>query len=151
MLTGTVVEDADSAPEAGTALLETGVDAVLVKGGHVPGEQVQDILVTADGSQTFEHPRIDTEATHGSGCSLAAAIAARLANGDELADAVAGATDFLARAVRYYYDVGEGPGAVNHAVDLRNAAAREATAEEVEVILERLVATDVSALVPEVG
>ncbi|NGM68070.1 bifunctional hydroxymethylpyrimidine kinase/phosphomethylpyrimidine kinase [Natronolimnobius sp. AArcel1] len=151
VLTGIAVEDADSAREAGNELLETDVDAALIKGGHVPGEQVQDILVTADGSQTFEHPRIDTEATHGSGCSLAAALAARLANGDPLADAVAGATDFLARAVRYYYDVGEGPGAVNHAVDLRNAAAREATTEEVEIILERVVTADVSALVPEVG
>ncbi|MFU8866572.1 bifunctional hydroxymethylpyrimidine kinase/phosphomethylpyrimidine kinase [Natronococcus sp.] len=151
VLSGVEVTDGESAREAGEAILETGVDAVLVKGGHVPGETVRDRLVTAEGVETFEHPRIDTEATHGSGCTLAAAIAARLSKGESLETAVEGATDFLARAVRYYYDVGEGPGAVNHAVDLRNAAAREPTAEAVQEVVDRLVAADVSRLVPEVG
>ncbi|RKD98308.1 bifunctional hydroxymethylpyrimidine kinase/phosphomethylpyrimidine kinase [Halopiger aswanensis] len=151
VLTGIEVVDEESAREAGREILETGADAVLVKGGHVPGERVQDVLVTADEVRAFEHPRIGTEATHGSGCALAAAIAARLANGQPLSDAVGGATDFLARAVRYYYDVGEGHGAVNHMASLRNEAAREATAEEVEAVVEEFVAADVSGLVPEVG
>ncbi|MDG5819068.1 bifunctional hydroxymethylpyrimidine kinase/phosphomethylpyrimidine kinase [Natronococcus sp. A-GB7] len=151
VLTGIEVVDAASAREAGEAILETGVDAVLVKGGHVPGETVRDRLVTEEGVRTFEHPRIGTEATHGSGCTLAAAIAARLSKGESLEPAVEGATDFLARAVRYYYDVGEGHGAVNHAVDLRNAAAREPTAEAVQEVVDRFVDRDVSGLVPEVG
>jgi hydroxymethylpyrimidine kinase / phosphomethylpyrimidine kinase / thiamine-phosphate diphosphorylase len=151
VLTGIEVVDAESAREAGEAILETGVDAVLVKGGHVPGETVRDRLVTAEGVRTFEHPRIGTEATHGSGCTLAAAIAARLAKGESLKPAVEGATDFLARAVRYYSDVGEGHGAVNHVVDLRNAAAREPTAEAVQEVVDRFVERDVSRLVPEVG
>jgi hydroxymethylpyrimidine kinase / phosphomethylpyrimidine kinase / thiamine-phosphate diphosphorylase len=151
VLSGIEVIDAGSAREAGKTILETGVDAVLVKGGHVSGETVQDRLVTAEGVETFDHPRVDTEATHGSGCTLAAAIAARLARGDPLKTAVGGATDFLARAVRYHYDVGKGPGAVNHAVELQNAAARESTAEAVHGVVGRLVAADVSRLVPEVG
>ncbi|WP_049892642.1 bifunctional hydroxymethylpyrimidine kinase/phosphomethylpyrimidine kinase [Natronococcus jeotgali] len=151
VLSGVEVTDGASAREAGEAILETGVDAVLVKGGHVSGESVQDRLVTPDGVETFDHPRVDTEATHGSGCTLAAAIAARLATGETLESAVEGATDFLERAVRYHYDVGEGPGAVDHAVDLRNAAAREPTAEAVRGIVDRLVDRDVSRLVPEVG
>jgi hydroxymethylpyrimidine kinase / phosphomethylpyrimidine kinase / thiamine-phosphate diphosphorylase len=151
VLSGVEVTDGESAREAGEAILETGVDAVLVKGGHVPGETVRDRLVTAGGIETLEHPRIDSEATHGSGCTLAAAIAARLAKGEDLEQAVEGATDFLARAVRYHYDVGEGPGAVNHAVDLRDAAAREPTAEAVQRAVDRLVERDVSRLVPEVG
>ncbi|ELZ04170.1 bifunctional hydroxymethylpyrimidine kinase/phosphomethylpyrimidine kinase [Natrialba aegyptia] len=151
VLTDIAVTDEESAREAGEAIRELGVDAALVKGGHVPGETVRDVLVTDAGTTTFEHPRIDTAATHGSGCALSAAIAARLATGDDLETAVGGATDFLVRAVRYAYDVGEGDGAVNHAVELRNAAAREATSEEVQTIVDRLVDADVSELVPEVG
>jgi len=117
VLTDVVVRDDDSAHEAGTALLEMGADAALIKGGHVPGDTVRDHLVTADGIQTFEHERVDTDATHGSGCTLAAAIAARLARGEDTETAVSGATDFLARAVANHYDVGQGPGAVNHSVD----------------------------------
>ncbi|WP_121741395.1 bifunctional hydroxymethylpyrimidine kinase/phosphomethylpyrimidine kinase [Natronorubrum halophilum] len=151
VLTDIAVVDEESAREAGAAILETGVDAVLVKGGHIPGDHVRDVLVTEDGVRTFEHPRIDTEATHGSGCTLAAAITARLATGDSLETAVEGATDFLARAVRYHYDVGRGHGAVNHAVDLRNEAGRNLAAEDVQAIVDRFVERDVSVLVPEVG
>ncbi|WP_126662147.1 bifunctional hydroxymethylpyrimidine kinase/phosphomethylpyrimidine kinase [Haloterrigena salifodinae] len=151
VLTGIEVTDDESAIAAGKAILETGVDAALVKGGHVPGETVRDTLVTADGVRTFEHPRVGTEATHGSGCTLGSAIAARLATGEPLETAVEGATQFLARAVRYYYDVGEGHGAVNHMVPLRNEASRELTAEEVQAVVDRFVDADVSALVPEVG
>ncbi|NUB89535.1 bifunctional hydroxymethylpyrimidine kinase/phosphomethylpyrimidine kinase [Haloterrigena sp. SYSU A121-1] len=151
VLTGIEVTDDESAVAAGEAILETGVDAALVKGGHVPGETVRDTLVTEDGVRTFEHPRVGTEATHGSGCTLGSAIAARLAKGEPLETAVEGATQFLARAVRYYYDVGEGHGAVNHMVPLRNEASRELTAEEVQAVVDRFVDADVSALVPEVG
>jgi hydroxymethylpyrimidine kinase / phosphomethylpyrimidine kinase / thiamine-phosphate diphosphorylase len=151
VLSGISVDDGERAREAGEAILETGVDAVLVKGGHISGKTVRDRLITGEGVETFEHARIDTEATHGSGCTLAAAIAARLARGEPLEPAVEGATEFLARAVRYHYDVGRGPGAVNHAVELRNAAAREPTAEAVQSIVSRLVDHDVSRLVPEVG
>ncbi len=116
-LTGIAVQDESSAQEAGESLRDLGADAALVKGGHVPGETVRDVLVTADGATTFEHERVDTDATHGSGCTLASAIASRLAGGDDLDGAVEGATDFLARAIEHYYDVGKGPGAVNHSVD----------------------------------
>jgi predicted fused transcriptional regulator/phosphomethylpyrimidine kinase len=122
-----------------------------VKGGHVPGETVRDLLVTDDGATVFEHPRIDTDATHGSGCTLASAIAARLALGDDLETAVAGATDFMERAVRYAADVGEGPGAVHHLAELQNWAAQNETAEAVERVVQSFVRRDVSALVPEVG
>ncbi|AFZ73565.1 hydroxymethylpyrimidine/phosphomethylpyrimidine kinase [Natronobacterium gregoryi] len=117
VLTGIAVEDDASAHEAGEAILEFGADAALVKGGHVPGETVRDHLVTPEGTTTFEHERVDTDATHGSGCTLAAAITARLARGEALEAAVEGATDFLSRAIERHYDVGQGPGAVNHAVD----------------------------------
>ena len=113
VLTGVAVTDEASAREAGRSLVELGAEAALVKGGHVPGDTVRDVLVTGDGVETFEHPRIETDATHGSGCALSAAIAAQLATGAELRAAVETATDFLAVAIRNHYDVGHGPGAVN--------------------------------------
>ncbi len=116
VLTGEPVEDGASAREAGRRLCEMGADAALIKGGHVPGETVRDVLVTDGDVRVFEHPRVDTDATHGSGCTLAAAIASRLARGSDLPSAVAGGTDFLARAISHPYDVGNGPGAVNHGV-----------------------------------
>ncbi|AHG00363.1 phosphomethylpyrimidine kinase [Halostagnicola larsenii XH-48] len=151
VLTDIAVEDQRSAVEAGDALLELGAEAALVKGGHVPGETISDVLVTGSGTTTFEHTRVDTDATHGSGCTLAAAIAARLARSESLEDAVAGATDLLTRAVRYHYDVGQGPGAVNHGVEQRNRAAMEATTESIRTAVNRIVEADISPLVPEVG
>ena len=138
---------------AGEALVEMGADAALVKGGHVTGtgEDVVDVLVTGDSVEAFRHPRVDTEATHGSGCTLSSAIATRLARGDDLVDAVASGIDLLARAVRYNLDVGEGPGAVHHAVELRDRAARDDTAEAVEGVVRAFVDRNVGPLVPEVG
>ncbi len=114
VLTGVTVDDIESARTAGERLLEDGASAALIKGGHVPGPEITDLLVTDEGERAFTHPRVDTEATHGSGCTLAAAIAAGLANGDSLETAVERGGEHLETAVPAYYDVGQGPGAVNH-------------------------------------
>ncbi|WP_436927361.1 bifunctional hydroxymethylpyrimidine kinase/phosphomethylpyrimidine kinase [Halosimplex amylolyticum] len=151
VLTDVTPESEAEAREAGERLVDLGADAALVKGGHVPGESVVDVLVTGDSVETFRHPRVDTDATHGSGCTLSSAIAARLAHGDDLVDAVGAGIDLLARAVRYNLDVGEGPGAVHHAVELRDRAASDATAEAVEGVVQSFVDRDVGPLVPEVG
>ncbi len=151
VLTGVAVDDTVSAREAGERLVGMGADAALVTGGHFGVDVVQDVLVTPDGSETFEHPRVDTDATHGTGCTLAAAIVARLARGDDLTTAVRSGSALLERAVRYHHDVGHGPGAVHHLVDLRERAAREPTAEAVHRIVDRLVDANVRLLVPEVG
>lgn len=116
MLTGVDIETTADARRAGEQLVAEGVNAVLLKGGHVPGDEVIDLLITEAGVERLSHPRVETDATHGSGCTLAAAIASRLARGEDPATAVSGGTDFLARAISRPYDVGEGPGAVNHGV-----------------------------------
>ncbi|MEM4781181.1 MAG: bifunctional hydroxymethylpyrimidine kinase/phosphomethylpyrimidine kinase [Halalkalicoccus sp.] len=151
VLTGIEPTDAEDAREAGETLVEMGAEAALVKGGHLPTAEVEDVLVTGEGATVFEHARVDTEATHGSGCTLASAIAARLARGEALKPAVEGALDFMERAVRYPLDVGEGPGSVHHLAALRNRAEREPTAEAVERIVERFVSENVRELVPEVA
>jgi len=151
VLTGIDIETTADAQQAGERLIEEGAGAVLVKGGHVPGEEVTDILVTEDSVERVSHPRVDTDATHGSGCMLSAAIATRLAHGDELPTAVRTGIELLGRAVRYSIDVGEGPGAVHHMVATRDRAERQPTAEAVAGVVSEFVDSDVSRLVPEVG
>lgn len=155
VLVGGEVDDPEAAREAGERLVETGVDAALVKGGHLGGERVVDTLVVdADGgpvTHTFEHPRVDTDATHGSGCLLASAIAANLARGESLVEAVEAGTAFAERAVRYGLDVGEGPGSVHHLVALREEAERTAVVESVESIVDALVDRGAAALVRDAG
>lgn len=119
VLTDLEVEDVETAETAGDAILGLGADAALVKGGHVESDPIRDVLVTAEESYVFEHERVNTDATHGSGCTLSAAIAALLARGEPLPAAVEAGTAFLERAVAHHYDVGQGPGAVNHLVDVR--------------------------------
>jgi len=151
VLTGIEPTDAESAHEAAARLLEMGASAALVKGGHGKGDVIHDVLVSADVAREFAHPRVDTDATHGSGCTLSAAITAHLSRGVALVSAVERAVAYIDRAVRYSSDVGRGPGAVHHLVALRNRAAREPTAEAVATLVARFVADDVRPLVPEVG
>ncbi|WP_323191696.1 bifunctional hydroxymethylpyrimidine kinase/phosphomethylpyrimidine kinase [Halostella sp. PRR32] len=153
VLTGIEVVDEPSAREAGEALVSMGAEAALVKGGHVEADAdvVRDVLVTADGVETFEHPRVEGAATHGSGCTLSSAIAADLADGGSLVDVVEQGVAFMERAIRYHHDMGEGPGAVHHLAALRERADRQPTAEAVHSVVREFVDADVSAVVPEVG
>ena len=151
VLTGITVEDESSARAAGERLVEMGADGALVTGGHFGADTVRDVLVTQNGGETFEHPRVDTDATHGTGCTLSATIAAKMAHGQSLESAVEAGTSLLERAIRYHHDVGSGPGSVHHLVALRERAARQQTAEAVHRIVDRLVAANVRELVPEVG
>jgi len=150
VLTGVEPTDVESARDAGADLVAMGADAALVTGGHLDTEGVVDVLVTEDDSVVFEHPRIADAATHGSGCTLSAAIAATLATGDDLVDAVESAVDFVARAIRYHADIGAN-GAVHHHVGVRNEAAARETIAGVEGVVDDLVGADASALIPEVG
>lgn len=88
--------------------------AVLVKGGHGEGDEVVDLLFAEGSFHRFAAPRIDTRATHGTGCTLSSAIAARLACGENLASAVEGAIAYLRRAMETAPGLGEGHGPVNH-------------------------------------
>ena len=95
-------------PEAAQALRGLGAAAVLLKGGHLPGDPVEDLLATADGTTRFTHPRLAAEG-HGTGCTLASAIAARLARGEALARACEGACGYVHRALAHGHSPGLGP------------------------------------------
>ncbi len=112
---GAPVELGDEASrrEAAKRLAERG-PAVLIKGGHGEGEEVIDLLFDGVSFHRFARPRIDSRSTHGTGCTLSSAIAARLARGDEMAVAVEGAIDYLRGAIAAAYPLGSGHGPVNH-------------------------------------
>ena len=106
----------DAMEHAGRALLAQGARAALIKGGHLTGDTITDVLVTVGGVRRFTHPRIDTTSTHGTGCTLSAAVAAGLAHGRPLERAVADALDFVARAIAAAPGLGRGRGPLNHFV-----------------------------------
>lgn len=118
-LTGLVVETTDDLRRAGEALLAMGAQAVLMKGGHVAGDRVVDVLMTAAGETTFEGERIDTRHTHGTGCTLASACAAGLARGLRLEDAVAQAWNYVHVAMLRAPGLGAGHGPLDHGWTLR--------------------------------
>ena len=100
-------------------LLELGCRAVLLKGGHLPGVSVCDILATSAGWREWCSPRIDSRHTHGTGCTLASAIAAGLAQGVPLEAAVERAREYVRRAILSAPGIGRGHGPLDHAHPLR--------------------------------
>ena len=108
--------DAAEMEEQGRALLRFGCGAVLIKGGHLPGPVCTDVLVTAQNVTRLSAPRIQTQNTHGTGCSLSSGIAAGLAHGLALQEAVRRAQTWLyaAIAAAEHQKIGSGHGPVHH-------------------------------------
>jgi hydroxymethylpyrimidine/phosphomethylpyrimidine kinase len=121
-LTGLTVASPDDQRRAGEALLAMGAKAVLMKGGHVPGERVLDLLLTPGGETAFEAERIETRHTHGTGCTLASACAAGLSQGLPLAEAVARAWAYVQEALARAPGLGQGHGPLDHGWPLRGRA-----------------------------
>ena len=119
-LTGLEVRDLDGQRRAGGALLALGARAVLMKGGHVPGDTVLDLLLTPAGETVLEGPRVETRHTHGTGCTLASACAAGLARGLPLERAVAEAWAYVAEAIRRAPGLGGGHGPLDHGWPVRD-------------------------------
>jgi hydroxymethylpyrimidine/phosphomethylpyrimidine kinase len=116
-LTGTpLAHDEAEMRRQGEAILVLGPGAVLVKGGHSEGEEAVDILVDRDGMRRYVGRRIATRNTHGTGCTLSAAIAAGLAQGKPLGEAVAAAKEYVTAAIAAAdaLGVGHGHGPVHH-------------------------------------
>jgi hydroxymethylpyrimidine/phosphomethylpyrimidine kinase len=114
LLTGLPVETAADCAQAGQVLLATGAQAVLVKGGHLEGETVTDILVTKSSAQRLTAPRLKTASTHGTGCTLATAIAVGLAQNMPLIEAIRRARSYVQEAIRTAPGLGHGHGPLNH-------------------------------------
>ena len=119
ILLGQEVRDAASMERAGRALVALGARAALVKGGHLDGDIVTDVLVTADETRRFTRPRLNIPGAHGTGCTLSAAIAAQLALGTTLVQAVDESLRYVNRAMQAAPAIGHGHPPLNHAVPAR--------------------------------
>ncbi|MBH68790.1 MAG: bifunctional hydroxymethylpyrimidine kinase/phosphomethylpyrimidine kinase [Rhodospirillaceae bacterium] len=115
LLSGMVIENVDSMRSAAEILLALGPRAVLIKGGHLAGESLTDLLVTESGERTYSGPRLDTRNTHGTGCTLASAIATGLAQKYELENAIERARNYVFNAILSAPGLGSGHGPLNHA------------------------------------
>lgn len=120
LLTGLDINDVDDLTKAGDALLSRGVYAALMKGGHLDGKSVVDVLVSEEGANIMSGPRLRTRHTHGTGCTLASAVAANMALGLDLDEAVMRAREFVFEAIRTAPGFGseKGHGPLNHGLAL---------------------------------
>ena len=117
-LAGMQIVSEQDAREAAKKIVGMGANAVVVKGGHLPGPPV-DLLYDGTEFREFKAVRIDTKNTHGSGCTFASAVAAGLAKGMELVDAVGAAKEYVNEAIRYSLEIGRGHSPLNHLFRLK--------------------------------
>jgi hydroxymethylpyrimidine/phosphomethylpyrimidine kinase len=115
-LTDALVDDLPAMRRAARILVERGARAALIKGGHLEGSEAIDLLWDGSEERVWRRPRLSTPHTHGTGCTLSAAIAAGLARGLGLAEATERGVDFVARAIALAPGIGAGHGPLNHQV-----------------------------------
>ncbi|MCQ4162861.1 bifunctional hydroxymethylpyrimidine kinase/phosphomethylpyrimidine kinase [Roseomonas sp. GC11] len=114
VLSGMNISNIEEMEAAAEMMLTLGVPAVLLKGGHLPGNRLVDLLATEDGIEFFESERVESRHTHGTGCTLASAIASGLAQGLGLRGAVVRARAYVHEALRTAPGIGRGHGPLNH-------------------------------------
>ena len=114
VLSGRPIRSAADMPDAGRRILDRGPRVVLVKGGHLGGAESVDVVCTADAITEIRGPRIQTQHTHGTGCTLASAIAANLARGMDDLEAIRAARSYVEGAIRHAPGLGRGHGPLGH-------------------------------------
>ncbi|MEW6352146.1 MAG: bifunctional hydroxymethylpyrimidine kinase/phosphomethylpyrimidine kinase [Thermodesulfobacteriota bacterium] len=149
ILTGLKITDVPHMKKAAKKLQRMGPRYVLVKGGHLPESPVD---VLEDGLQNYEFTthRVRTHHTHGTGCTLASAIATLIAQGLPIMDCIDQAKRYLYRALRFSLDIGRGKGPTNHYAYIAREIARSQVLEELDKALERLKRLGIGHLIPEV-
>jgi hydroxymethylpyrimidine/phosphomethylpyrimidine kinase len=113
ILTGIKINNTKDQINAGERIIEMGCKAALIKGGHGDGGTISDILVH-EGMHIFEHEKIDTKNTHGTGCTLASSIATNLALGVSLHDACKKSIDYVTTLLKSSPSLGKGNGPLMH-------------------------------------
>ena len=114
VLAGFAIDSDEDVRRAAKEIVGLGARAVVVKGGHREAAEAVDVLYDGTIFRDYSAPRIDTTSTHGTGCTFASAIAAYLARGEPLAEAVGRAKEYLTEALRRAYPLGGGHGPVHH-------------------------------------
>ncbi|NBX03644.1 MAG: bifunctional hydroxymethylpyrimidine kinase/phosphomethylpyrimidine kinase [Alphaproteobacteria bacterium] len=113
-LSGIKILSVDDMKRAAEKILALGCKAVLLKGGHMESEEMSDVLLSDNGFDVFTSARIDTKSTHGTGCTIASAIATGLAQKLSLKDAVSRARAYVRKAIETAPQIGHGHGPLNH-------------------------------------
>jgi hydroxymethylpyrimidine/phosphomethylpyrimidine kinase len=147
-----IIRNVDDAKAAAERISMIGPEAVVVKGGHIEGKYAVDILYCKNEFRIFKAPKLDARTTHGTGCSFSAAIAAELAKGKNIPQAVEKAKRIVALAIRFGLDLGKGHGPVNPMAELYRESSRYQVllnVEEARLLLES--SSLISKLIPEVG
>ena len=108
------IRDMDDAKRAAKTIAELGCYAVLVKGGHLIGDNATDVLYCDGEWNFFDAERVETENTHGTGCTYSAAIATELGHGKDLVAAIRAAKIYITGAIQHALDIGNGHGPTNH-------------------------------------
>jgi hydroxymethylpyrimidine/phosphomethylpyrimidine kinase len=152
LLSGIKIKSKADMRRAARAIAKLGPRAVLIKGGHLKGPEIVDLLYIGKKFTEFKGPRITAEQMHGTGCSLASAITAELAKGSNIEEAVSKARDFIAEAIKGRLDVGKGVKPVGQFAALFKEAEKNRITEEVWTAAQ-LLANDkrFHKLLPEVG
>jgi len=150
-LAGLKVKSLEEAKTAAKRIAELGPKAVVIKGGHTSEEKAIDVLYSNGDFKIFESERIETKTTHGSGCTFASAIAAELAKGRSIVDAVAASKEFITKAIKFGLSIGHGFGPVNSMASLYNAAEKYAINENMKEAAEILEnCPEIVNIIPEV-
>lgn len=113
-LTGIVIRDDEDRQEAARRLVALGADAAVITGGHLESDDITDLLFDGHTFTEFRVPRVSGRHTHGTGCTFSAALAALLATGHGLADAIPRVQHYVSGAIRSAPGLGEGHGPLNH-------------------------------------
>lgn len=118
ILSGIKIKKLDDMIQAGKNILNYGCHSVLIKGGHLKGDAIYDVLVTRSKFEVFSHERIDSKHTHGTGCTMATSIACHLARGEDVFSAVDKAREYVIKAIKTAPKIGHGKGPINHFVEV---------------------------------
>ena len=148
-LTGFKIKNLEDQKRAAEKISELGVKAVVVKGGHIPGEKVIDVLYFNGEFKTYESRRIKSKNTHGTGCCFASAIAAELAKNTPIPEAVEVAKRFVEDAIRYGFPVGGGHGPINPVGRLIEDADRFRVLDSMRRAVKILESMNLSEYIPE--
>ena len=113
-LTGVTIQTEADRQKAAQRIFKLGATAVVIKGGHLPSDDISDLLLYQGKFIEFPQPRMPGRHTHGTGCTFAAAITSHLAHGHDLPTAIRGAQQYVAEAIRHAPNLGRGHGPLEH-------------------------------------